>query len=228
MARKASKKGNAPMIVKAKAHQRYKTSDGRPCVGVTTVLNVMAKPQLIRWANKLGLDGYDVDKWVDSLAEIGTLIHYLVECNIKGVDPELGDYSSNQITAAKKSFEKWLDWRSKNSFVVLGSELQLVSDSLELGGTCDIYAEVNGKKCVLDIKTSKACYGEQRTQVVAYKHLLLENGKPVDECRIVRIGRDENEGFDDILIGGHELHWRRFLACLELYKANKNLETTGA
>jgi hypothetical protein len=214
-------------MVKAKAHQRYRTTDGRPCVGVTTVLGVMNKPALVKWANKLGLDGYDVDKWVDALAQVGTLIHYLVECDIKGIEPELNDYTPNQVATAKKSFQKWIDWRSKNQFELLGSELQVASDTLQVGGTCDIYALVNGKKTVLDIKTSKACYSEQRTQVVAYKELLTENGKEVDECRIVRIGRDDNEGFDDILIGGCDIHWKRFLACLELYKANKNVENGG-
>lgn len=211
----------------AKAHQRYKTSDGRPCVGVTTVLGVMNKPQLVNWANKLGLDGYDVTKWVDGLARIGTCIHYLVECNIKEQEPNLDDFTGNEIATAKRSFQKWQDWRSKNNFELINSELQLVSDSLQFGGTCDIYANVNGIATVLDIKTSKACYSEQRTQVVAYKELLIENKLPVSECRIIRLGRDENEGFDDILIGAHDLHWKRFKACLELYWANKNLENSG-
>ena len=213
---------------KAKAHQRYKTSTGEPCVGVTTVLNVMAKPALVGWANKLGLDGYDVTKFVDNLAEIGTLIHHLVECDVKGVEPVLGDYTANQIEIARGAFTKWVGWRESVDFKLLGSELQLVSDSLKVGGTCDIYAEVNGKKTVLDVKTSKACYSEHRTQCIAYKNLLIENGREVDECRIIRIGRNENEGFDNILVGGHDLHWKRFLACLELYHANKNIKNSGA
>lgn len=213
---------------RAKAHQRYQTKDGEPCVGVTTALAVMAKPALVRWANKLGLDGYEVDKWVDSLARIGTLIHYLVECDIKGLTPETGDYTPNELEASKAAFAKWLSWREKNAFELISSELQLVSDTLKFGGTCDIYANVNGVPTVLDIKTSKGCYSEQRTQVIAYKKLLEENGFQVQDCRIIRIGRDENEGFDDILIGAHELHWQRFLACLNLYWANKNLENAGA
>lgn len=214
---------------KTKAHQRYKTSNGEPCVGVTTVLSVMNKPSLIAWANRLGLDGYDVNKYVDALANIGTLIHFLVECDIKNIQPDLNDYTPNEVKTAQTSFLKWKEWRSRNSFELIASELQIVSDELKVGGTCDIYAIVNGKKTVLDIKTSKACYSEQRTQVVAYKKLLEENGTiQVEDCRIIRIGRDENEGFDDILIGGHNLHWERFLACLKLYRANKNIENSGA
>ncbi len=214
-------------MIKAKAHQRYTTSRGEPCVGVTTVLGVMNKPQLVNWANRLGLDGYDVTKWVDGLANIGTLIHYLIECDINGAVPDLNNYTPNEVKTATEAFTKWVEWRGRNRFALIGSELQIVSDSLKVGGTCDIYAMVNDKATVLDIKTSKACYSEQRTQVVAYKNLLVENGKTVDECRIIRIGRSESEGFDDILIGAEKLHWSRFLACLELYRCNKNLENSG-
>ena len=215
-------------MVKAKAHQRYKTSDGRPCVGVTTVCGKIAKPYLITWANKLGLEGYDSNKWTDALADIGTLIHYLVECDIKGLIPDLGDYTENQITIAKEAFKKWVIWKEKNKFESIGSELQVVSDDLMVGGTCDHYCKLNDIFCVLDIKTSKSCYSEQRTQAVAYAKLLQALGKQVDEVRILRIGRSENEGFDDILVGGIELHWKRFLAYLTTYWIDKDLERSGA
>ena len=211
---------------KAKAHQRYKTSKGEPCVGVTTVLNIMAKPALIAWANRLGLDGIDSTKYVDGLADIGTLIHYLIECDCNFIEPELGEYSQNEITVAMFAYKKWEDWKKIHSFELISSELQLISDTLKVGGTCDIYAKVDGKLTLLDIKTSKAVYGEARTQVVAYKHLLEENNKIVESCRIVRIGRDGNEGFEDITVGAFDLHWKRFLACLDLYKCNKNLKNT--
>lgn len=213
---------------RSKAHQRYTTSDGRPAVGVTTCLNVMAKDALIRWANKLGLDGIEVDKFKDALARIGSCAHYLIECDVKSEAPDLSDYTGKEIDTAKKSFEKWVAWREKNQFELIESELQLVSDQYQFGGTCDIYAKINGVFTVADIKTSKGCFSEQRTQTVAYKYLLLENKRPVDACRIIRVGRDENEGFDDILVGGHELHWERFKACLALYWANKNLDNSGA
>lgn len=209
---------------KAKAHQRYISSKGEPCVGVTTVLQVMAKPALIQWSNKLGLDGYDVNKFVDKLANIGSLIHYLIECDCKSIKPDLGDYTQNEIVVAQTALHKWESWKKIHLFKLIDSELQIVSDDLLVGGTCDVYCNVDGKNCVLDIKTSKGIFSEHRTQVVAYKRLLQDNGKPVDECRIVRIGRNETEGFEDCIIGAEELHWKRFLACLELYKANRNLK----
>lgn len=213
---------------RSKAHQRYKTSDGRPCVGVTTVTGKIAKPYLVNWANKLGLDGYDVSTYVDALARIGTLAHYLIECDIKGSTPDVKDYTANELESAQGSFKKWLDWKAKNNFKLIQSEFQMVDDKLQYGGTCDIYAEVNGKKCILDIKTSKSCYSEHRTQVVAYGKLAKTNGLQVDEVRILRVGRSENEGFEDVLVGGVALHWKRFQAYLKCYWIDKSLDNAGA
>lgn len=213
---------------RSKAHQRYKTSDGQPCVGVTTVTGKIAKPYLVHWANKLGLEGYDVGTYVDALARIGTLAHYLIECDIKGEKPVTDDYTPNEVESAKGSFQKWTDWKEKNNFKLIQSEFQIVNDKLRVGGTCDIYAEVNGKKCILDIKTSKACYSEHRTQIVAYAKLAKLSGLQVDECRILRVGRSENEGFEDVKVGGLTLHWKRFQAYLKCYWIDRDLANTGA
>lgn len=216
---------------KAKAHQRYTTPGlregfeaGLPCVGVTTVLGVLGKPALIPWANKLGLQGIEVSKYVDALARIGTLTHYLVECDVKGIEPQTDDYSPNELKSAMVGFGKWIEWKSQHKFELVASELQLASDSLQYGGTCDILAYVDGVLTVLDIKTSKACYSEHKTQVVAYKELVRENGYSAEVCRIIRIGRDENEGFEDITVGSHELHWRLFESALAVYWSLSNLK----
>lgn len=209
---------------KAKAHQKYMTSDGRPCVGVTTVLGILNKPALVAWANRLGLQGIETTKYVDALARIGTLTHYLVECDCKGEDPKTDDYSPNEMAAAKVGFGKWLEWKSQHKFKLVASELQLASDAFQYGGTCDIVALVDGKLTVLDIKTSKGCFQEHRTQVVAYRELLLEHGYAIESCRIIRIGRDANEGFEDISVGAIDLHWTLFESCIKVYWDLKNLK----
>ena len=68
--------------------QRYRLLDKSIVPGVTTILNVLSKPALVPWANKLGLQGIEVGKYVDALGEIGTLAHLMVEnyLNTKMVD----------------------------------------------------------------------------------------------------------------------------------------------
>ena len=62
------------------------------------------------------------------------------------------------------------------------------------------------------------------TQVAGYKMLLEENGYPVEDVRILRIGRDDSEGFDDVSVPLIDVHQKRFLVCLELYNLNKELK----
>ncbi len=208
------------------AHRKYELKSGELVVGVSTVLQILAKPALIPWANKLGLDNIDVRKYVDELADIGTLSHYFVECENKDKmrDPErLAGYTATHHKAAEICFKKFLDWKKEVDFQPLKSELRLVSETHRYGGTLDLYGYRHKKKTLIDFKTGSGLYPEHFTQMSAYRNLLIENGLEVAECRIIRIGRTENEGFEDRYVPNTKVHFRRFLACLEIYRLNKEL-----
>lgn len=209
---------------KSKAHQTYHTQDGIKVPGVTTILGIMAKPALVGWANRLGLEGIEVGKYVDNLADIGTLAHAMIEAHFKGEKFNSDDYSKNQIDKAENSVLKFYEWEKQHNIKVIGTELQLVSQEHGFGGTCDLVCELDGVPTLIDFKTCKAIYDEAHTQACAYAMLLAENGKPVEQIKILRIGRDETEGFEDITITKESLHIKRFLACLEVYNINKQLK----
>jgi hypothetical protein len=212
---------------KAKQHTVYKNGEGKRVPGVTTILDVMSKPALLQWANKIGLEGIEMSKYVDDLADIGTLAHKIIECYLKKEDVDYSDYTANQKVLAENAVLKFFNWLEVNDFKFIASELQLVSEALQYGGTIDLYCLLNGKKTLIDLKTCKACYGEHFTQVAAYKNLLHENGYDVDDVRILRIGRDESEGFDDYSVPKLGLHFQRFVKCRELYEINKELNRKG-
>lgn len=209
---------------KSNAHQKYYTRAGVLVPGVTTVLSVLAKPALIPWANKLGLQGIEVGKFVDSLGDVGTLCHSIIECYLKKEVVDYSDYTPNQRILAENASRKFFEWEQKNDFQILQSELQLVSEKYFFGGTVDIYCIFNGKKTLIDIKTSKATYPEHFTQVAAYKILLEENGYPVEDAKILRIGREEAEGFDEKDIPLIEIHQEKFLACLKILQIDNRLK----
>lgn len=216
-----------PSAEKSKAHQIYRLKDGSRVPGTTTITGILDKPALKFWANNLGLAGISVKDYVDDLAVIGKLAHLMVENYIKKVETDFSDYSPNQRERAENSFSKFLVWEKENKFDPLESELMMVSEEYQFGGQIDIYANLNGKPTLIDIKTSKACYSEHYTQVVAYRQLLIENGRLVDDVRILRIGRDETEGFENIKVPAIDLHWERFRHCLAIYKINKKLKKGG-
>ena len=64
---------------RAKAHTIYKLANGKRVPGVTTVLGVINKPALVKWANNLGLQGIDSTTYVDETAKVGTLAHEMIQ-----------------------------------------------------------------------------------------------------------------------------------------------------
>lgn len=211
-------------MAKTKAHTRYRNKAGDIVVGTTTVTGILNKPALVKWANNLGLKGIDVTLFVDDLANVGKLAHLMVENHLKKQETDFSDYTQNERDRAENAVIKYFSWEKENDFKVIEAELKLVSEEHQYGGQCDIYGELNGKKTLIDLKTSKACYSEHFTQVSAYRTLLVENGYPVEDVRILRIGREEKEGFDDIHVPNLDLHLKKFLLCLEIYKLNKLLK----
>lgn len=207
---------------KTRQHTVYKLASGTRVPGVTTILGVLNKPALIPWANRLGLQGIDSTKYVDEKADIGTCCHYMIQCDVAGEEPDLDAFSPATVRAAENGYIKWLDWRKGKAFRLILSEEPLVSEAHRFGGTIDIYAEVDNTLTLLDLKTSgSGIWPEMKHQVSAYKMLLEEHGHKVDECRILRVGRDESEGFEEAVIGNVAEHQRVFLLCRELYDAQK-------
>lgn len=228
---------------KHKGHQRYYLQDGTYVPGASTITGVMDKGRgLLIWANRLGFDQVDVNKYVDSLADAGTLAHYLIECDMMGFERDesyLAEFTKIQMNHAETALLKYYEWRDKYEIKPIWHEEQLVSEKYRFGGTLDILAKVRDVKTnspawltvLIDIKTCKSLYGpgdEKWTQVAGYDLLAEENGQKVDECRILRVGRIEEEGFEYALSPARELHRDRFLICRNLYEANRKLTKRAA
>jgi len=210
---------------KTKAHIRYRNKEDMIVPGVTTILGVLAKPALIAWANRLGLQGIDSTKYVDDKADIGTCCHYLIECDLKGEAPDLKDYAPSVVSEAENGYLKFLEWKKGKDLKLIGSEMALVSDDYQYGGTIDIYAMLDDKPTLIDIKTSgSGIWPEMKHQVAAYRQLLIENDFPVDDAMILRVGRNESEGFEYAKIGNLDAHFELFKYCLAIYSIRKTLD----
>lgn len=218
---------------KAQQHTVYKNKEGKRVPGVTTITGIMNKPALVGWANNLGLEGIKVREYVDDLAQIGTLAHYMVECYINSkitrtkIEPNLDDSTPNQIKSARVSFEKFLNWEKKNDVVYVKAEMQCISEKNQYGGMIDIVCILNDVYTLMDIKTCKAIYPDHFLQVGGgYFPLLIEQGLPAKEARIIRIGRSEEEGTEaeDRLIPDLKKYQKLFLMCKAIYDIKKELK----
>jgi len=207
---------------KAKAHIQYKIDNIR-VPGVTTILGVLNKPALVKWANNLGLKGIDSSKYVDDKADIGTLAHQMIADYLRGMDTDTSEYSAGQISQAENSVLSFYEWEKTHPLKPILIEKPLVSEEYRFGGTIDCLAELDGKPMLIDFKTGKGIYDEMLAQVAAYYHLLKENEYDVESAMILRIGRDEDEGFEERHIGRIGERWQLFLACLQIYNLQKEL-----
>ena len=205
------------MSTKPGAKVIYKDSQGTRVPGATTIIGILDKPALVKWANNLGLQGIDSTRYVDNLAGVGTLAHHLILCHFKNEVPDMSDFTENQIEMSGNCVRSFSSWESNHTIKPILIEEPLVSDTLKYGGTPDLYCELDGVLTLLDFKTGKALYSEVMYQLAAYRNLLQDYGNKVDQCIALRIGRTEGEGFEVKI--GHDMNtaFRIFQNCLELY-----------
>lgn len=209
---------------RVKAHTRYRKQCKTLVPGVTTVLNLLAKPALVPWANRLGLQGIDVKLYVDDKADIGTLGHAMVTDGLLGIETDVSDFTQNQVDSAENCALSFWEWEQKRIEETFWVERPLVSELHSYGGTADIYCLLEGRKELIDLKTGKGIWPEHVYQVATLKHLLEENGYPVDRCRILNIPRTEDESFEEKILTPREIEtgWQIFQHCLAIYYLKKN------
>ena len=208
----------------SRAHTIYKLQDGTIVPGVTTILGILNKPALVPWANKLGLQGIDSSKYVDEKAKIGTLAHQMIADYLKGVTTDTSEYSKVQIDQAENATLSFFEWEKTHPIEPILIEERIVSEEYGFGGTIDCLARLNGELCLIDFKTSRGIFPEMLIQVVAYRQLLIESGYDVTKINILRIGRTEDEGFEERLVNHLDKRWEIFLHCLEIYRLQKEVK----
>jgi hypothetical protein len=209
---------------KAKAHIRYKTADGTRVPGVTTVLGVLAKPALVKWANNLGLQGIDSTRYVDVLAGVGTLAHALIHGHLTGRDVDTEGYSQQDIDLAENAFLSYLEWEKSHTLETLLAEAPLVSESHRFGGTVDWFGLLDGVPTVVDFKSGRAIYDDHVYQLAAYWNLIMASHSIVARGRILQVGRTEDEGFSERVITEPGLYWNVFEYCLMLYRLQQDIQ----
>ncbi len=201
---------------KVKQHTIYKNKDGKRLCGVTTITGLLNKPQLLSWANRIGLEGLKMDAYVDDLASVGTLAHEMIVCHLLNKKVNTNEYSKNDIDRAENAMISFLEWHKNNPIKVIMAETPLISEKYQFGGTFDIYGELHGEKVIIDIKTGSGLYPDYLLQTTAYKMLINEAGEKVDKAILLRVGRDETEGFETKELTNFEPYEKIFKNLLEI------------
>lgn len=200
--------------------RRYRLADGTRVPSVTQVLQVVAKPALIQWANRVGLEGVNAEEYRNETAVIGTTAHAMVEHYFRNV---VADIEEELRVQALPGFRNFLRWRHAHDVMPVLMETPFVSEQHGYGGTVDLVADVDGVRELIDLKFTRSIHNDQFFQLAAYRQLLAENGYPVDRVRIVRAERGEvkRRPFDERMLEDTGEHWDVFQAALALWRAQK-------
>lgn len=219
--------------------------------GVTTVIGILDKPQLVQWSanvtNEAWIAGLTSTKKIDELVlkrlskeaplawrmkrdaagDVGTLIHAWIELYInyklgKGEKPELPE---NNIIST--SVIKFLEWERDGGITFIETEKKCYSLKHNIAGTCDfLYKTKEGKLGIGDIKSSKGIYDSFFLQVAAYRYMIEEeamcSGQPVSYEEMTIVRVGKDDGALQVKqVGDYQKYLRAFLACSVLYRTIK-------
>jgi len=124
-------------------------------LSVTKIIDLLNKPAIVGWANKIGLKGISLDDYRMKLSKEGIKNHNDIE-----------NYLLNGVDFPKK--EALI--RSISGFNVLGVE-KTVSNGF-LIGRVDLILSKNNETYIVDFKRGNSIYLNTKLQLSAYKHMI--------------------------------------------------------
>lgn len=210
----------------------YKTEEGIFIPSVTTILEAYPKgPEYYAWLKKVGEDS---DEIRDEAGRRGSRVHSLTEQYDAGHEIRLVDDNGNINMKLNEwsMLEKYVEFRGRYPFEIIMSEQTIISEEFGMAGTLDRVIDLNGRKMLVDIKTSNAIYSSYWLQLAAYKKMLLAIGVEVDEVAILWLNAKTRSNGKDGQIQG--TGWQLLTAKQagrdenkdwELFKATQNLWT---
>jgi predicted RecB family nuclease len=177
---------------------------------VTTVLKVMERPFFADWWQK---EGEKADEKMHKAQAHGTAIHKIAEGIALSKPMELTPEMDPHAQAIR-------DFLDKHVAEVLGTEIEMVSETRGFGGTADLYCRLKGGAlAVVDYKTTLSLTRTHGVQLAGYALLLKDNGFPVQKRMAVRVKKEAGaEGkFYARDYPDHKEDVEAFLACLRLW-----------
>jgi hypothetical protein len=214
-------------LEKEKSKLPYVLPGGKHVPSVTTVLNILFKHGLLNWAYSLGQKGIPMDAGKSYAIDVGNLVHYLIECFAKGTEPDIDpEYSERVRKKAWEIFGQFLEYLDSRKGKIADSELVLVDEDNEYGGTVDLLVNFPEEPPEFwDIKTSKEIYREHFIQIGAYG-LLLEKctNSPARLPRVVLLPKGGKLYAPDISAHTYQAAQQVWNDLLETYNSLRTLE----
>ena len=166
-------------------HSTYINKNDIEVPSVTTIIKLLNKPFIAKWANSLGWKRQSYDKVLEESANKGTFVHEVLNAYIFRQGKKFNLSNPEVMNFLYETIDIFKDFEKSNDFKPVWGEK---SFSLEkFGGTVDLYCNLNGLDTIIDFKTSKRFYSSHFIQLGAYIQLLEANEYNVDQVGILRI-----------------------------------------
>lgn len=164
------------------------TINGKDLLSVTTIIHELGNDALMTWANVMGFKKKSIKQLQEESSSYGTLVHMFIRSIIdpsKNVQiPPVNDYMTYRLDIIKKLF---LDYMNQFKWSTLDTEKTIGSIELGYAGTMDWVLELDGKRTLIDFKTSKSVYPTMFLQLGGYMNLLDIIGEPVEQAGILLV-----------------------------------------
>jgi len=137
----------------------------------------------------------------DAAADAGTIAHARIHAHLRNLELDEEGLPPAALELSHNGYRRWLDWWTEQNARCVATELALVSEALQVGGTLDIVAETPQGLTLADVKTTKRPdprywpYHEMVGQVAAYQ-ILWNESHPWDPIRcacICRVGKEADD-----------------------------------
>lgn len=126
----------------------YQTPTGEKYRSVTTVLSNLPKEGLDKWKERVGEE--EAQRVMNKAAKRGTKVHTIMEDYVGNVE----DFTLGKMPTTIALFLDLQPFVDEHVDTVYGIEYPLFSHRLKAAGTSDLICSYNGKKTILDYKTS--------------------------------------------------------------------------
>lgn len=200
------------------SHTYYVNEDRK--IGVTTFLGILDKSRaLVIWATELAREflieklevGEKITKALiveaaalhelrkKEAADVGTQIHDWAERYIRHILKEKGYEEMPEMPAdpaVQMGAVAFLTWAKEHKVKFLSSERVVYSKKHDFVGKMDIEAKIDGKLCLVDIKSSNGLYNTVRLQTAAYVMAdEEESGRKYKGRWAIRLAKETEEEF---------------------------------
>lgn len=155
--------------------------------GVSTILQEASPTPYglkIFWQNNTK---EEADTIFETAGDFGSRMHEAFALLLQGEELDL--LNLYPTIKEKKTLLSFVDWFTANKPTEFQSEQSLASKEYQYAGTLDFVGMINGKRWLIDFKTSNAIHMSHQLQVLAYKQAYEESyGVIIDAVGIARFG----------------------------------------